>query len=475
MSLNRAIAGLMSNGVASAAKLAEINQLLRKSADIGYQTAPGMGSGELAPLVAQSIEGMLSSATFDETVLTLWQRIPKTSASQTLHEYAVVKQHGIDLDPFVAEGSAGANNRTTRERESIRIKFLLERREVTDVAQAVGLIGVDRDALTVETKEGMLSLLEKTERSLWHAEEANNPLAFDGIIPQIVAHTNDDGSKNVTNLAGGAVTFDRLEDTLGHLGSAPLYGRPDTIYVEPRVYRDLSRQANPAGRFSLTDGNRKLEYGVPVGGMCVNGPYGPVPIIPAPLLWRNQSAPSTASSTDNAPATPIITQQPTNNGTGTSEWSTAEAGTYYYKIVAVGPKGYSAPVTTNAVIVAATNKIKTIISNANTGVSYYRVYRTDKNGLTPTAKHIMDVPAVTGVATDIIDLAAVKASSSHVVFVQHDPRIFAFARLLDLIRRPLAEVETSKPFGLVMMGSPVVKVPSKCWVYQNCGTKSVLT
>ena len=50
-----------------------------------------------------------------------------------------------------------------------------------------------------------------------------------------------------------------------------------------------------------------------------------------------------------------------------------------------------------------------------------------------------------------------------------DPDVLEFARLLDFFRRPLAEVATSKPFLLMLSGSPIVKVPSKMWVLQNAG------
>jgi hypothetical protein len=44
-----------------------------------------------------------------------------------------------------------------------------------------------------------------------------------------------------------------------------------------------------------------------------------------------------------------------------------------------------------------------------------------------------------------------------------------FVRLLDFIRRPLAETASVKPFLLMLFGSPVVKVPSKMFLMDNCG------
>jgi hypothetical protein len=70
------------------------------------------------------------------------------------------------------------------------------------------------------------------------------------------------------------------------------------------------------------------------------------------------------------------------------------------------------------------------------------------------------------------DFNITRHSCSHIVFAQHDGNIMEFARLLDFIRRPLAEVSAVKPFLLMLFGSPVVKVPSKMFVVRNAGVST---
>ena len=48
-----------------------------------------------------------------------------------------------------------------------------------------------------------------------------------------------------------------------------------------------------------------------------------------------------------------------------------------------------------------------------------------------------------------------------------------FVRLLDFIRRPLAETASVKPFLLMLFGSPIVKVPSKMMLIENVGSNYV--
>ena len=55
------------NQMVNVADLAQLNDALRKSANMGYQTPAGTAGGDngsLSPLVPQSIENTLASATY---------------------------------------------------------------------------------------------------------------------------------------------------------------------------------------------------------------------------------------------------------------------------------------------------------------------------------------------------------------------------------------------------------------------------
>ena len=74
------------NGLVSAADLAELNSALRKSATVGYQTPAGTSGGDtgsLSPLVPQSIENILASATYSMKQLALWPAMPKVAVTNT--------------------------------------------------------------------------------------------------------------------------------------------------------------------------------------------------------------------------------------------------------------------------------------------------------------------------------------------------------------------------------------------------------
>ena len=453
------------NGLVSAADLAELNSALRKSATVGYQTPAGTSGGDtgsLSPLIPQSIENILTSATYSMKQLALWPAMPKVAVTNTLHEYAVVNSHGLDLDPFISEGSAGTTNRSEYQRKSIRIKYLAERREVTDVGTLVGLIGANQNAIALETERGTLSLLGKLEKSLFHAKESNNSLHFDGIIHQIESYNS---GSNVFDARGASPSPRLLQEILAKLYSAPLYGTPDCIYVTPDIHGELIKFAVQFGRHDqlvLTQSSG-ITYGTQE--ISIMGPVGPVPVKSAPFLSNNAKAPTSASGTTSAPATPTLTSAVVASDSA-SQFVANDAGDYFYKVVAMNNSGYSAPVTSASKTVASGEKVTLTIAQQSDAV-YFKIFRTPVDRPASEAVLIDEIAANVGGATVWVDRNENIPNGHKIVFVQHSSEIMEFAKLLDFFRRPLAEVQTSKPFLLMLFGSPIVKVPSKCWVVKN--------
>lgn len=463
---------LQANGLVSAADLAELNSALRKSATVGYQTPAGTSGGAtgyLSPLVPQSIENVLASATYSMKNLALWPAIPKINVTNTLHEYAIIKEHGLDLDPFISEGSAGTVNRSEYERKNIRIKYLAEKREVTDVGTLVGLIGANSDAIAAETERGTLRLLGKLEKSLFHAKEANSSLHFDGIITQIESHNN---GSNVFDARGASASPRLLQEILSKLFSAPYYGTPDCIYVTPQIHGELIKFAVQFGRhdqMAITGGS-SITYGSQE--INIMGPVGPVPVKPATFLANNSTAPTVASGTTGAPATPVISSVAIADDSA-SQFIADDAGDYFYKVVAMNDNGYSIAVATSAQTVAAGKKVTITIANQS-DATYFKIYRTPVDRPVGEAVLINEIPANSGGATVFVDRNENLANGHKILFVQHSVDVMEFARLLDFMRRPLAEVQTSKPFLLMLFGSPIVKTPSKCFVVKNVRVGSTL-
>jgi len=465
------------------ADLVRLNEVLRKSgATVGYQTGAIADGSSLSPLVPQSIEGTLSSATYGMTELSLWNMIPKTNVGQTLHEYVVVREHGADLDPFIGEGGGGsddfATNSAEYERKSVRIKYMAERRQISDVASLVGLIGDNREAIAAETMRGTMSLMRKVERQLWYGREALNSKGFDGIIKQV----SDNAPNNVMDIEGKSPTALLLQEVLGEVYSAPNYGRPDTIYVEPRVHSELIKQSVEGGRHDQLTVRDSSQITFGVKNISIMAPYGEVAIRPAPFLHFASNMPAAGfGQTASRPAAPTVSVAAAAGAGAGSKFVAGDAGAYRYSVIAVNEQGYSDPVAVSAGLAVVAGDVVSFTLAAASDALYYRVYRSSADGAASTLRLIKEVPAARGAggaaaATSISDkndgADGQKYECSPIVFVQHDPQVLQLVRLLDFIRRPLAETASIRPFLLMLFASPIVKVPSKMFVLNNAGISS---
>lgn len=473
----------MHNQMVNVSDLARLNDVLRKSgAAVGYQegAVPDAGAS-LSPLVPQSIEATLSSATYGMSELALWQNIPKTNVTQTLHEYVVVREHGMDLDPFIGEGGGGsadfATNVAEYERKSVRIKYMAERRQVSDVASLVGLVGDNREAIAEETMRGTMNLMRKVEKQLWYGREELNSKGFDGILKQM----SDNAPANVYDLNGKSPSPLLLQEVLGEVYSAPNFGRPDCIYVEPRVHAELIKQSVEGGRhdqLAVRDSSQ-LTYGVK--DLFIQAPYGAVPIKAAPFLHFAGRMPAAGfGDTSTRPAAPVVSVAAAAAANASSNFVAGDAGDYRYSVVAINDNGYSDPVTVSAGLAVASGDSVSFTLAAASDALYYRIYRSSADGAASTLRLIKEIPAAraagAAVATAILDhndgADGQKYECSPIVFAQHDPSVLQFSRLLDFIRRPLAETASIRPFLLMMFGSPIVKVPTKMFVLNNAGISS---
>ena len=481
-----------SNDMVNVEDLVRLNDVLRKSGTVGYQSAAGTSGGDagnLSPLVPQSIEGSLASATYTMNELSLWSMIPKTPVSNTLHEYVVVNEHGFDIDPFIGEGGGAESdfvtNQSQYERKSVRIKYMAERRQISDVASLVGLIGDNRQALSEETMRGTMSLMRKVERQLWYGNEDLQEKGFDGIIKQV----RDGAPNNVLDLDGSAPTPLLLQEALGEVYSAPNFGKPDCIYVEPRQHAELIKQSVESGRhdqFMVNQGAQGLTFGN--ANLSIMSPYGAVPVKAAPFLHFASRMPSSGFGS-LAPDAPTFSAAPAAAGNAASKFNAADEGDYIYAVIAVGDQGYSAPLIADG---AGANVAKVTVADGESvsftiaasgkarGSSqaprYYRIYRSKADGDLSSMRLIKEIVANSNAVNVVVDhndgADGQKYDCSPIIFAQHDPNVMEFVRLLDFIRRPLAETASVKPFLLMLFGSPIVKVPSKMFMLDNCGTSS---
>ena len=465
----------MYTGIPSSNEMAALMGQLRKGT-AGYQTAPNVTvqtsevANNFSPLIPQQLQQTLSIATSSMADLKLWPMLAKTPAVNTVVEYNRVNRHGAELSPFIEEGGTASLNRSTYEKVAVQMKYLAEKREVSDVASFVNLVGPSPDAIAEETRRGTEILLRRVEKELFHGDSSINPLAWDGIIKQI----RDGG--NIADLRGAAPSAVYLSEVLGALYSAPFYGMISHILVTPRVLSELIKQTVHHGRHDqIQVSGNSLTFGS--SNLSITGPYGPVPVVACPFLERHDRiAPAAASSSvfEGSVVTPTISAQPTSPADAASKFVAADAGNYYYRVVPVGDAGIGVPVDTNVVAVAAGDKVTFTIAQADatSTVKFYRIYRSKKDAANADGALLVAEITNAGANTVFNDLNAKIAGSSEIVFVNSAPDYMEYFQMLSLIRRPLAQIKTTHPFLLMMFGAPAVKLPSKMFVVENAGSNT---
>lgn len=492
-------------------ELTRLNDSLRKASNVGYQDAFSGGSS-LAPIVPQSIEGTLASAAHTMRDLALWPMLPKVQATNTLHEYAVISDHGEDLDPFISEGggdSSFGSSASQYERKSVKIKYMAEKRSVSDVATLVGIVGPNADALAEETERGTMSLLRKMEVQLFHGDEDVNDLAFDGVIKQIEREGarnpfqfGGEFSQNQEDLEGASLTGDKLHQVLGELYSAPRFGSPDAIFMSPKAYAKLIADSAQNGRHDSMVLVDKGDQGVHTLGagprIHIMGPMGPVPVVAAPFISRRLAPPQAASAgsdmtidavaannfvvQDDRPLLDYQNDAAARSLTAPVGWDSAGTGLghdgeFRYVFVLVNKKGYSAPIISE-VRDANDGQLPRfrLAAPAGGAPSYVRIYRAQK-GAAASDLEVLRAAQLLGEvkwseisgAVEWYDAGTERLDCDPVLISQMDQSVVEFARLLDFIRRPLAEVGAAKQFLLMLFGAPSVKVAKKNYVLRNVG------
>jgi len=494
-------------------ELTRLNDSLRKNSEVGYQSS-SMGAGSLAPIVPQSIEGTLASAAHTMRDLALWPMLPKIQATNTLHEYAVIRDHGEDLDPFISEGGGSefGASASSYERKSVKIKYMAEKRSVSDVATLVGIVGPNADALAEETERGTMSLLRKMEVQLFHGDEDVNGLSFDGVLKQVERESGvyspfrfgRDFSENQEDLQGASLSGAKLHEKLGELYSAPRFGQPDAIFMSPKAYSKLIADSAQNGRHDSMVLVDKGDQGVHTLGagprIHVMGPMGPVPVVAAPFISRRLSPPRAASAGNDIALQAVAANRLTTQDTQTAAqfaaaagalvppvddsvgWDAAATGAghdgdFRYFFVLVNKKGYSEPIVSTVAFDANDDSLPRINLAAPTSGSadYVRIYRAAGDAtlsdaeVLRKAQLIGEVKAADIVGADWYDAGFERLDADPVLIAQLDQGTMEFARLLDFIRRPLAEVGAAKQFLLMLFGAPSVKVPRKNFVLRNVG------
>jgi hypothetical protein len=437
---------------------------LRKALSAGSDyTNPGTGPGVGFPLRVQSLESTLKNLTFEMDEVKLFKSIPKVPATNTVEEFNRLTSYSKDgarvfNTQWMQEGSLPEEQDSTYERAYVLIKYMGVTGRVTHVMNTIR--PAHGNVIAMETMNKTMLLLQQVEHALFFADSSIIPEAWDGLLPLI----RSGAPQNVIDLRGAPLTEEALAD--GMLRIRDAFGQATDLYCATGPFSDLSKQVLDRQRFSVAPAPGIIGATV----TAFQGQHGKINLHDSVFIQPTDVP--VAAGTGNAATRPNAPSaaSPTATTTAGSQFVTADAATYIYKVVAGNRAGKSAPVTTAGVAVVAGDGVSIAITDNGGGVgtSYYEIYRSTPGGAASTCKKIATI-ARTGASQTFVDLNADLPGTSTAFLLQQNQRSFAWSQLLPFTRIPLAAIDTSIRWAQVLYGAVKMYAPNRNVVFKNVG------
>ena len=485
ISLSLAAGGLAALAAVNPAAASSVEQALSeyeghdpvyKAETLAYSPAPNYsGAPSLTPLTRQSVQGTLDDETYKTRHLWLWQRLSKRTVNESLiHEATVVKESGTEsIDPFFNEGGLGAFSEAEFDRIFTQAKFVSENIEVPDTA-AVIKGGFDGGASVLETRTrlGIKHLLGRMERWLIEGDSGVSTLQIDGFRKAILARGV------VKDMKGNAPTTEAIEDVVGELQSDGRFALDLEAFTDPRVKRVLTTLDAAAGRYPKDRGGVVSRIGGP-SDVLLTTEYGDAPVYSMPLIGMPDGFSLVEVGQGPPAGTPVVIGAPSVGAATGSRFYAGDVGEYDYVFVPVGDKGTGAPIYVNNVTVGAAgdaptftlaDTAKSMSKNTNGMYRYWRAYRSEPD---KTALGYIGQFARAGVGTNTVwtDLNHRRPFKRPIFIGQFDEECLLWVQVMEMIRRPLAQVQSSIPFMLQLWGNLFFKQPQKWGIIENCAVR----
>lgn len=428
-------------------------------------TAPGSLAGGSA-LAVEDLDRTLKLVTHGLEHLKLWKDIIKEKVPQTVHEYNVQNSYGQEVSPFFAMGGTPQSTDASYDREVIQVKYLGTQGQVqhnlTLIQAAHGPV------IAREVKNKTIELLARNERAMFDADSSINTLEYDGILKQIRTKEAASAYKS-TAFAGyesaGAdesVILDirgEFDDVVAEkmaLKNVNNFGMAMDCYLGTDVHSKFSREFYNKQRTlpgeTLTSGNRVKEH------------TGTIDYRFKPSLFnRPRKAPlASAVSSGSAPTLANLASP----ADAASEFATADAGTYGYKVSLVYADGETLPSSEISGAVAAGDKVTIEITYTGSPL-YANVFRSPKDGAGAGWEFIGRIALGASGSAMNVDFNSQLPGSARAFLLMHDSDALCWKQLGSMIKYDLAVTDTSYKWLQLMYGTPLVSAARKQTIAEN--------
>lgn len=394
--------GQSATGEMDAGMLGLLNKALQSTSGVVSPSDPsGLTGG--AALRVQSLEQTLLSTIQENDHFKLFNILAKSKAIATVDEWTEQRGVGGFLGGSTnGEVDAVADATGDYQRRVGMVKFLMTKRQISLVTATQGSLA---DAEATEYQNGALQLLTDAEFLSFNGDSSVVPTEFDGLRAQL---ENYNSGSNVIDALGASANditwINRAVQTVVGFGN---FGTSTNILCSPQVQADFDNNLDPAFRVSLTANTGPTLLGTTVEavrsmGLRIKFDYDTFLLDEPQRAMQYLSYPAYI----NAALAPTLATTLNASGGASSNWQSSHAGTYYYWVVGINNKGFSAGVQSSQITVAAGNSVTlTITRSAGAAETGYAIYRGKRNGpnAASDARLVKRVP-VAGATTTYIDL-----------------------------------------------------------------------
>ena len=346
-------------------------QDLQRAIDAGTAN-PGFGGGSAHQI--QNLDATLRVSTFTNKSIYAFGMIPKVKATATTYEYGLLKDWGGEGDLFVNGGELPQLDDALYLRAHKQLKYMAIQKEIKDPLMRIS--AAYEPMVTRETKNGVNRMTESIERSLFFGNQDIVPQEWDGMTAQFFADP-DFVAEHVTDLRGNDIREDHVEEGANRVIES--HGTPHLMFMQPHNLSRLSADYFTRQRSMLpptannTVGFQVLRQQTSAGiiDFCAS----------IHLRAGRRGGRKLASSTATSPLAPAAPSAVTGTaGAGTSLFTTATAGDYWYGACAVNRFGRSAvTMAAAATTIAATEQVVVACTSADPTTEGYIIFRSKRN------------------------------------------------------------------------------------------------
>ena len=433
----------------------ESEDALYKALKAGYATDSARYAGGRA-LIPEDIElTMLNVLRERQEDCKLMNMLKKMPVSSTVHEYNLREDVGNYEDIAVEEGAGSETNDQSIRRVVRPIKFLQDRRAVSD---QMTLVHSFEDAYASEKIAGTFNVLRGAEYLCFHGNSDIVPAQFDGLLKQIEeakdANIVDMRGKSVGSFGESAIT-EPVRQIYEKGGDA------NKLFMPPILAQDIQDLVKDRIRFG-TDGST-VHFGQTEGADKFFRPKGVV----LPRGIGRTSRPS-------APANVTVA----TGADSASKFLASDAGNYKYCVYAINGSGISeGKELSGAAAVSAGNKVTLSIQASTDGKETgYIIARSAKNE--DVLMEMVRIPKNSaGAVTTFEDLNEDLPGTAKMVLIteRNIETVVQWCQLCPMRVRPLYESNRAEmPFFVQLFGALDVKAPQWCAVVKNIQYKGGL-